>query len=127
MMSLASKRKTPPKDLGLDLLVLKEKKHLHEEILHDQCIEARSDHVYVMDPAGGFRIVVSQGKIRAIQDRINLAGFNAKDLLNTIVDLGLVTRLDHAGYLGRELQKAETAMLLGRSYIQDEPLLSEKS
>jgi dihydropteroate synthase-like protein len=127
MMSLASKRKTPPKDLGLDLLVLKEKKHLHEEILHDQCIEARSDHVYVMDPAGGFRIIVSQGKIRAIQDRINLAGFNAKDLLNTIVDLGLVTRLDHAGYLGRELQKAETAMLLGRSYIQDEPLLSEKS
>jgi dihydropteroate synthase-like protein len=127
MMSLASRRKTPPKDLGLDLLVIKEKRHLPEEIMHDECIEAKADHIYVMDPAGGFRIIVSEGRIWAIQDQINLAGFNAKDLLNTIVDFGLVTRLDHAGYLGCELQKAEIAMRQGRSYIQDEPLLSEKS
>jgi dihydropteroate synthase-like protein len=128
MMFLASKRKTPPKDLGLDLLVVKEKRHLpEEEVMHDESIEASPDHVHVMDPAGGFRIIVARGKIWAMQDRVNLAGSNAKDLLNTIVDLGLVTRLDHAGYLGRELQKAEIAMRLGRSYTQDEPLLSEKS
>ena len=30
-----------------------------------------------------------------------------------------LTRLDHALYLGRELQKAEQAMLSGQSYVQD--------
>ncbi|HRW83197.1 MAG TPA: DUF4346 domain-containing protein, partial [Methanothrix sp.] len=39
----------------------------------------------------------------------------------------LVTRLDHAGYLGRELERAETALLLGRSYSQDEPLFPTKN
>ncbi|MDM7911512.1 MAG: DUF4346 domain-containing protein [Methanotrichaceae archaeon] len=38
------------------------------------------------------------------------------------MDRGLVSRLDHAGYLGRELEKAEAALHLGRRYIQDEPL-----
>jgi hypothetical protein len=37
----------------------------------------------------------------------------------------MVSRLDHAGYLGRELQKAELALVLDRSYSQDEPLLSK--
>ena len=42
--------------------------------------------------------------------------------------MGLVTRLDHAGYLGRELEKGEIALALKRSYNQDEPLWpSEKS
>ena len=41
---------------------------------------------------------------------------------------GMGARLDHAGYLGRELEKAEIALSLKRSYIQDEPLWpSEKS
>jgi dihydropteroate synthase len=30
-----------------------------------------------------------------------------------------VTRLDHAAYLGREFQKAESALLEGREYVQD--------
>jgi dihydropteroate synthase len=127
MMFLASKRKTPPKDLGLDLLVVKEKRRRPEETIEDEYIEAKVDHIYTIDPAGGFRIIVAEGKIRAMHNKINIAGSSARDLLNTIVELGLVTRLDHAGYLGRELQKAEIAMRLGRSYTQDEPLLSEKS
>ncbi|MCJ7444898.1 MAG: dihydropteroate synthase-like protein [Methanotrichaceae archaeon] len=127
MMLLASRRKTPPKDLGFDLLVLKEKRRRPEETIKDEYIEAKVDHIYTIDPAGGFRIIVAEGKIWAIHNIINIVGSNARDLLNTIVELGLVTRLDHAGYLGRELQKAELALRLGRSYSQDEPLLSEKS
>ncbi|MCX9025622.1 MAG: DUF4346 domain-containing protein, partial [Candidatus Methanoperedens sp.] len=44
----------------------------------------------------------------------------AKDVLETIVRLGLVSRLDHAGYLGRELMKAELALKFKRSYSQDD-------
>ena len=31
----------------------------------------------------------------------------------------LVSRLEHAAYLGRELQAAEQAMLAGLAYVQD--------
>jgi dihydropteroate synthase len=31
----------------------------------------------------------------------------------------LVTRLEHAAYLGRELQKAEAALASGSVYVQD--------
>ncbi|MFL0792348.1 MAG: DUF4346 domain-containing protein, partial [Prochlorococcus sp.] len=30
-----------------------------------------------------------------------------------------ISRLDHALYLGRELQKAETCLLTGETYLQD--------
>lgn len=55
-----------------------------------------------------------------------MEGISARDILNTLIDLGMVTRLDHVGYLGRELEKAEIALALGRSYVQDEPLFPGK-
>jgi len=60
--------------------------------------------------------------IFARSSRITVAGTRARDILNTIIDQGIVLRPDHAGYLGRELEKAEIALSLKRSYIQDEPL-----
>ena len=43
-------------------------------------------------------------------------------MLDTILRLGLVSSLEHAAYLGRELAKAEIALSLKKSYEQDEPL-----
>ncbi|HEX2172228.1 MAG TPA: DUF4346 domain-containing protein, partial [Dehalococcoidia bacterium] len=34
----------------------------------------------------------------------------------------LVSRMQHAAYLGRELAKAETALKYGMKYVQDDPL-----
>ena len=128
MMILAQWRKTPPKDLGLDLLISKEKRHLPEEPMPGQFIPAGNEHKFELDNAGSFRILLAQGKILAGNGSLTVAGINAKDLLNTLIDMGLVKRLDHVGYLGRELEKAEIALALKRSYIQDEPLWhSEKS
>ena len=39
-----------------------------------------------------------------------------------IVESGLVTRIDHAAYLGSELAKAEIALRIGKEYIQDSVL-----
>ena len=122
MMQLAGKRKTPPKDLGLDLLCLKQKRRLPEEPLPETMTEAQQGHTYVPDVAGSFRIFLSAGRMVARNGPVSVWGENARDLVNTLVDLGLVRRLDHAAYLGRELQKAETALRLGRDYVQDEPL-----
>jgi dihydropteroate synthase-like protein len=125
MMLLAQARHTPPKDLGLDRLVCKEKRKRPKEALPEKFIPAGSEHAYVPDPAGSIRIGIADGLILARHDRATVAGSSARDVLNTLIDRGLVSRLDHAGYLGRELEKAELALLLDRSYSQDEPLLSK--
>jgi dihydropteroate synthase-like protein len=128
MMSLAQGRHTPPKDLGLDLLVLKEKRRLPLEPMPEVFVKSENRHKYEPDNAGSFRITLSRDMILAGNGSITVAGCKARDILNTLIDMGLVTRLDHAGYLGRELEKAEIALALKRSYNQDEPLWpSEKS
>lgn len=54
----------------------------------------------------------------ALQHRF--AGNNAADLCNTIIRRELVTQLDHAAYLGRELARAEFSLRReDYSYVQD--------
>jgi len=128
MMLLGSSRRAPPKELGLDLLILKEKRRLPEEALPEKFVQAKEGYKFVPDSSGSFRIFVANGQIVAQNTEIAVAGRSARDILNTLIDMGLVSRLDHAGYLGRELEKAEIALGLKRDYIQDEPLwLAEKS
>jgi dihydropteroate synthase-like protein len=135
MMSLAKKRGSVPKDLGVDLLVLKDKRK-HEEP-YDPQLEADA-HVTVadetvepasVDPEGVFRITVDRnaGTIVALHfaaaeaEKPNnvIKGETAEAVYAKIVEIGLVTRLDHAAYLGGELAKAEIALRTGKEYIQD--------
>ncbi|MFE0530356.1 DUF4346 domain-containing protein [Micromonospora sp. SD19] len=51
-----------------------------------------------------------------------MTGRSAEALLLRILGLGLVRESTHAGYLGAELAKAETAARLGLLYHQDRPL-----
>jgi tetrahydromethanopterin S-methyltransferase subunit A len=48
-----------------------------------------------------------------------IEGRRAALIAANIVERGLVTQLDHAAYLGRELQKAEAALSAGLAYEQD--------
>lgn len=122
MMALAGYRKSPPKDLGIDLLMLKEKRRRPGEARLEEWIEACDAIVShrEMDPAGPFRIALCGEFILAVHQKATIAGKSARGILNIIIDRGLVTRLDHAGYLGRELERAELALRLGRSYAQDD-------
>jgi tetrahydromethanopterin S-methyltransferase subunit A len=49
-------------------------------------------------------------------------GRHAALIAATVVERGLVTQLDHAAYLGRELAKAEAALSIGIAYEQDAAL-----
>lgn len=91
-------------------------------------IEARECGPLIFDPSGFFII-------RAVKDehRIYLEHYEKDGTLHevihgedpisiscTAVEHGLVSRLDHAVYLGRELEKAYLCITYGFRYIQDE-------
>ena len=40
-------------------------------------------------------------------------------LYATVINEALISRLDHAAYLGRELARAEQALKTGENYVQD--------
>jgi len=48
-----------------------------------------------------------------------IEGHDAAEIYTPAVAKGLVSRLDHAAYLGRELSRAETALKNGTKYVQD--------
>ena len=53
------------------------------------------------------------------------AGVDAESVLAEVLGRGLVSRLDHAAYLGRELAKAEAALKSGKGYVQDAELFGK--
>ena len=86
---------------------------------------------WTQDPQGYFTISVNQEKGEiTVEHHENsgktigiLAGKNAEDLYHHITRAGLVSRIDHAAYLGRELAKAETALFNRLGYEQDTGLI----
>lgn len=130
MMALAKERKSAPKDLGIDMLVAKEKRRRDFGMAPGSAIGAKASDSWQLDPAGCFRIEITRnevrdgkmitGKIVALHKNGSITGSMAREMLDTIISMGLVSRLDHAAYLGRELMKAELALKFNRSYSQDD-------
>ncbi len=130
MMLLARDRGSAPKDIGIDLLALKEKRGREYGNIPENTIEAKESDKWHLDPAGCFKITITEGeisdgkfvpgKIVAQNNERSITGTTAKEVLDTIIRLGLVSRHDHAAYLGRELMKAELALKYRRSYSQDD-------
>ena len=48
-----------------------------------------------------------------------IEGKSPAEIYMTAIDRKLLSRLDHAAYLGRELARAEHALSSGEAYIQD--------
>ena len=120
MMALARGRPYP-KDLGIDLLVLKEKRRRREPPLsYTKSGAARPvPREVVYDPCGNFRIGIDGDEIVAVHEGVAIRGRRWEDVLHTILAEGRVSRLDHAGYLGQELFKAYLALRFDRSFEQD--------
>ena len=54
---------------------------------------------------------------------IMITGTDSEAIHNTIIREKLVTSLQHAAYIGHELQKAEIALKLNLHYVQDRALV----
>jgi tetrahydromethanopterin S-methyltransferase subunit A len=81
----------------------------------------------VSDPAGYFVIFTDrQHGLLNVEHYKNggvlttiIEGRSAAEVYMTAIERGLLSRLDHAAYLGRELARAEHALSSGEPYVQD--------
>lgn len=128
MFAVAGVKRAVPKDLGISLLILKDKRryeHVVEESVDKVLIASEEEKQWPLDPMGVFRIGVNhdEGYIEALyigrKGRILIKGRSAKAIRNEILSKELVSSLSHAMYLGIELAKAEEALRLGKNYIQE--------
>lgn len=92
-----------------------------------ESLEAKEPKQLTLDPGGYFivypdqrvkRLALEHYKNSGVLD-IVLEGESAAALYMSAIERGLVTRLDHAAYLGRELARAERSLETGETYVQD--------
>jgi dihydropteroate synthase-like protein len=138
MTILAKNRKGPPKDLGFDLLRLKEKRRIEE--IYDNRIESNTKLIEPtggttasLDPKGHFKIMIDrkERKIVAIYFRkkrekpdIILKSFEPINIFQYILKNELISTMEHAYYIGKELSKAKIALNIGKSYVQESSLFN---
>ncbi len=126
---LANKRQMVPKDLPITNLKAKSKTDIQYEppLEKVKIIEVRKEpESYEPDSKGFFRIWVNHEKSRIFvahyeEEIINVAfsGTSAESIGKIILGKNLISSNAHALYLGRELEKAEICLELGKSYAQD--------
>ena len=132
MMFLAKNRGSIPKDLGINLVLFKDKRKPNTiaEEYDVPVVEGNEDYKFKQDPGGSFKIMVVDREIMLVHykkmvPKLAIKGSTAKSVYDEILKRGLITRLEHATYLGSELEKAEIAAKLNKSYLQDFPLFKK--
>jgi len=90
-------------------------------------IEAVADGKFIPDTKGSFKIIVEDNLIKAIyyRDYVKnsvITSTNARAIYEEILRRDMISRMEHAAYLGMELEKAEIALKLNKKYIQDFPI-----
>ncbi len=79
-----------------------------------------------LDPSGYFLIRINEGLLEVAHCKevgvidIVIKGSRPQEVYFTVIEKNLISRFDHAAYLGKELQKAFTCLKNGSDYVQDE-------
>jgi dihydropteroate synthase len=130
MCFLAKQKGTLPKDLGFDLLLAKGKEPgVNVDVEGVPVVPVSDIKNFNEDKKGYFNIYVdfTKNKIIAAHAKKDydcvFEGDSSEALSKEIIEKGLISNLEHATYLGRELQKAEIFLKLGKGYVQDEDFL----
>ncbi|ADI32467.1 dihydropteroate synthase-like protein [Staphylothermus hellenicus] len=139
MNTISWVKHVPPKDLGIDLLILKDKKKTETpfDITRDtKVVDLRkasyTDEKTEIDPMGFFKIRInySEQAVEAFyvgrKGRILIKSRSSKSIERYILENKLISTLSHAFYLGGELAKAEEALRINKNYVQGKPLFSLK-
>lgn len=139
MMFLAKKRGSVPKDLGVDLLLLKDKRNREEPYdgkLEESAsvVSAAGQDSLELDAKGSFKIFVDRQNHCIVATHyqnqkmgkpdVIVKGKTASAVCMKIVQSELASQLSHMAYLGSELAKAEIALRTGKEYIQDKAMFA---
>lgn len=130
MMFIAKQRDTIPKNLGINLIEYKDSYKKDDvnidthDLLH---IDAIADGKFTPDLKGSFKIIIENNLIKAIlyqnyEKTAVIQATTARAIYEEILRRDLISRMEHAAYLGMELEKAEIALKLDKQYIQDFPI-----
>ncbi len=92
-----------------------------------EVVAAQEPRRMIPDPAGFFVVYPDAPRRRLLVEHYTNSGVldcvletaTPTALYATAIERNLVTRLDHAAYLGRELARAQRAMETGEPYVQD--------
>ncbi len=86
----------------------------------------------LLDPQGMFKISIDRVDNFLVAVKYDSAamdkpvevikGKTADSVYLKIMEMGLVSKIDHAAYLGSELAKAEISLVTGKEYVQDKEL-----
>ncbi|MCD6300824.1 MAG: hypothetical protein J7L82_01995 [Staphylothermus sp.] len=136
LLTLSSYLDIEPRDLGLDLLYIKDKEYYDIDLGRaDRVIIAENETAkqqrYNIDPLGIFKIKVNHSEecIEAMyigrKGRILIKGKSEESIREIILREKLVSSMSHAFYLGKELGKAEEALRIGKNYEQEKPLFKK--
>ncbi|MFX1243313.1 MAG: DUF4346 domain-containing protein, partial [Promethearchaeota archaeon] len=139
MITLASHRKSSPKDLGIDLLIMKDKNWREEAYKFTGKIKelsSKGNLASAHDQRGSYRILIDRDRNEIVMAHydygnvkpdIILKSKEPNRLIAEAINRNLISRLEHAYYLGRELEKAKIAILSGKNYVQDQELFFGRS
>jgi thymidylate synthase len=82
---------------------------------------------FILDKRGSFTIRLENGKIfvqhykpDGTRTHHAFEGTDSEEMVKEIVTANLISRLDHAAYMGAELRKAEFYLKSGKKYVQDD-------
>ncbi|WP_456366943.1 dihydropteroate synthase-like protein [Thermococcus sp.] len=117
-----------PKDLGFDLLVLKEKRTKEWKFEPAEKIVEAGEKPVELEPLY-FRVWVENERIwvnahRGTKAVLTVTGKNPNAIIDTILEHFEISPR-HAFYLGRELERAKTALKIRRSYVQELELFGD--
>ncbi|CAB49178.1 dihydropteroate synthase-like protein [Pyrococcus abyssi] len=116
------------KDVGLDLLILKEKRpksvkfEVSRNLIKARRKDVKLEKIY-------FRIFTDKDEIyvnayRGTELVMTIVGSEPNEIIDTILEMFNISPR-HAFYLGRELEKAFTAIKLRKSYVQEGGLFTD--
>lgn len=141
---IAKSKNAPPKGHGINLLMAKSRitneitiseiegiEHIKIPKIDDSLPYSMN---YEPDPKGSFIIWIDYHKqiINVIHLEyqtnhpiLQLSATKARPIFEEIMKRQLVSKLDHAYYLGRELERAEICLYLGKTFVQNEQVFKE--
>ncbi len=92
-----------------------------------ETVRAREPQRLILDPAGFFVVYPDPPRQRLVLEHYTkdglldsvVEGASSKEVWLEAIERKLLSRLDHAAYLGHELARAERSMRTGEPYVQD--------